>query len=460
MKRILLFLLLLSSVLWAKMSIVTLDGTVDNGMACLLNRSLENRTVDDTIVFRINTYGGLLFSAFDMADSIFKSDAYTIAFVEQKAISAGAMLSIASNEIVMSEGSTIGDCAPVVQGEYGPEIMNEKIQSPLRAKFRLWAEANGYPIYLAAAMVSPDLLVYEIITEDTTYYSDLVHDAPKIDGDADTVTMVDYSELLTLTATEAVQTGFSTGIVDDFESFSDSLGVTDEAEIFERTWSEDLVAMLGTIAPFLIMLGMAGLYIESRTPGIGYPGIIGAIALLFAYAGHHVAGLAGFEEYLLLGIGLILLAAEVFVIPGFGVAGIAGIGCIALSGILLMQNFTIPSPEIPFQELILMSNVKDMAFSLIGSVGIVVLFFWLVFPRMKNFKNGPILSETIHSTVEVLQLVGLEGVAIKDLRPAGTIEIDGEAYDATSNGFLIEKGESVVVSEQQGHRLIVRKRDV
>ncbi len=460
MKRMLLLLLLLMSILSAKMSIVTLDGTVDNGMACLLNRSLENRTEEDTIIFRINTYGGLLFSAFDMADSIFKSDAYTIAFVEQKAISAGAMLSIASNEIIMSEGSTIGDCAPVVQGESGPEIMNEKIQSPLRAKFRLWAEANDYPIYLAAAMVSPDLLVYEIIAEDTTYYSDLVHDAPKVVGEADTVTMVDYGELLTLTATEALQTGFASEIAHDFESFSDSIGVTEAAETFERSWSDDLVALLGTLAPFLIMIGMAGLYIESRTPGIGYPGIIGAIALLFAYAGHHVAGLAGFEEYLLLGIGLMLLAAEVFVIPGFGIAGIAGISCIAVSGILLMQNFTIPSPDIPFQELILMSNIKDMAFSFIGSVVITVLFFWLVFPRMKNLKNGPILSETIHSTDEILQLIGLEGIAVKDLRPAGTIEINGEIYDASSNGFLIEKGEEIVVSEQHGHRLVVRKRDV
>jgi len=446
--------------LMAKISVVTLDGTVDNGMSFLLNRALENRTEEDTLLFRVNSYGGLLYSAFDMADSIFRSDAYTIAFVEQKAISAGAMISIACNELVMGKGSTIGDCAPVIQGQSGPEIMNEKIQSPLRAKFRLFAEANGYPIYLASAMVSPDMLVYEIITSDTTYYTDLVHDVPDIEGEADTVTMVDAGELLTLTATEAQQTGFASKLVDNFEDYAESIGVTESAEKFQRTWSESFVAILGSITPILIMIGMAGLYIESRTPGVGYPGVIGITALLFAYAGHHIAGLAGFEEYLLLGIGLILLAAEVFVIPGFGVAGIAGIICIAVSGILLMQDFTIPSPDIPFQTEILIINIKRMAFSLFGSVGISILFFWLVFPRLKNLKNGPILSGVIHDDTLIVSLVGLDGVAVKDLRPAGSVEINGEIYDATSNGFLIEKGDPITVREQHGHRLVVRKRDV
>ncbi len=448
---------MLSTLLSAKMTIVKLDGTVDNGMAYLLNRSLENRTAQDTVILQVNTYGGLLMTAFDMADSIFRSKAYTIAFVEQKAISAGALISISCDQIVMGEGSTIGDCAPVIQSDEGPQIMNEKIQSPLRAKFRLFADKNGYPRHLAAAMVSPDLKIYKITTKDSVYYTDLEHDKPKIEGKADTVIMVDEGDLLTLTEDEAKSTGFATDIYPDFNSFKQKLNIPSSAELFERNWSEQFVALIGTIAPILMMIGMAGIYIESRTPGVGAPGIVGGVCLFLAFAGQQMAGLAGYLEFLLLAIGIVLLAMEVFVIPGFGVVGIAGILLVAVASVLSLQNFTIPSPELPFQGEILRINIEKMGLALFGAAVLTVLFFWLIFPHLNYVVDGPILTESLEKEPEDMQFLGEKAVASKDLHPSGKIIIEGVEYDANSSGFLILKGSLVKIIGKKHGSFIVEK---
>jgi len=460
LKKSMLVLFIVVSMLSARITVAKLDGTVDNGMAYLLNRSLENRTVQDTVIFQVNTYGGLLMTAFDMADSIFRSKAYTIAFVEQKAISAGALISIACDEIVMGEGSTIGDCAPVMQGEEGPQILNEKIQSPLRAKFRLFADKNGYPRYLAAAMVSPDLKIYKITTKDSVYYTDLIQDKPKIVGASDTVIMVDKGELLTLTENEAKATGFASAIYPDFNSYKTKLNVPSSAELYERNWSERFVALIGSIAPILMMIGMAGIYIESRTPGIGVPGVIGVVCLLLAYAGQQMAGLAGYVEFLLLAVGILLLAIEVFVVPGFGVVGIAGIVVIAISSLLALQNFTIPSPELPFQEDILRINIETMGFALFGAFAITVLFFWLIFPRLKYVVDGPILSESLESEPEDCSLLEKIATVSKDLHPSGKVMVDGVEIDAQSEGFLILKGETVKIVGKRHGAVIVEKMEV
>jgi len=457
MKNILILLLVITVSIPAKITIAKLDGTVDNGMAFLLNRSLENQTSKDTVIFRVNTYGGQLMTAFDMADSIFKSPAYTIAFVDQKAISAGALISISCDEIVMSEGSTIGDCAPVMQSDEGPQILNEKIQSPLRAKFRLFADKNGYPRYLAAAMVSPDLKIYRIKTKDTTYYTDLSHDVPKISCKADTTVMVDEGELLTLTESEALETGFTSAVFANFETYSQKQKIPSTVQLYERNWSENFVSLIGNIAPILMMIGMAGIYIESRTPGVSFPGIIGVVCLLFAYTGQHMAGLAGYLELILMVLGIAFVLLEVLVIPGFGFVGVLGILLIAVSAVLSLQSFTIPSPEIPIQSEILMANIEKMGIALFGAAVLVILFFWLVFPRLNYVADGFILEENLETPDVDDSVVGSKAIVSKKLRPSGQVLIEGIEHDAHSKGFMIEEGSSVVVVGKRHGSLIVEK---
>lgn len=457
MKKWILLIFVLCITVSAKIAIVNLDGTVDNGMAYLLNRALTDVEKGDTLVIKVNTYGGLLFNAFDMADSIFNSEAYTIAFVEQKAISAGALISIACNEIIMQDGSTIGDCAPITQGEDGPKILNEKIQSPLRAKFRLFAKKNGYPEDLAAAMVSPRMRIYKIASRGTAYYTDLKHSTIPRGFRGDTTIVVDSGELLTLTASEAIETGFSTRIVSNFDELKSTLGINETSTIFSRTWSEKFVAFIGSIAPFLMMIGMAGLYIESKTPGIGAPGIIGAVALLLAYSGQHLAGLAGNEEFLLLAIGVVLLIAEVFILPGFGVAGVLGIGFIAISAVLSLQNFTLPSPNMPFQMDIFIHNILVMSFSLFGAILIVLFFFWKILPKLNKVIAGPILTSELPHSISKKEMVGKKGIAYKDLHPSGKVKIEGDVYEAITEGLLIEKGTHIVVADEKGSTLIVEE---
>ncbi len=198
---------------------------------------------------------------------------------------------------------------------------------------------------------------------------------------------------------------------------------------------------------------------------MGVPGIIGAIALFFAFTGQHMAGMASYIEFILLGIGLIFLLMEVFVIPGFGVAGVTGILCVAAAAVLALQDFTIPSPDIPFQSVILQMNIQRIGISFFGSIVIIVIFFWQIFPRLSYLENGPILTTNLNSSgtaeqKEVNPLVGLIGVASKDLHPSGKVLIETKVYDAISEGMLIEKGESIVVVGEKPGSLVVRKEHV
>jgi membrane-bound serine protease (ClpP class) len=230
----------------------------------------------------------------------------------------------------------------------------------------------------------------------------------------------------------------------------------------EPNWSERFVRFIATIAPVLLMIGFAALYAEIRSPGFGVFGIIGIICLGLVFGGQYIVGLAAYTELLLLIIGVLLLAMELFVIPGFGIAGIAGIAFMAAGMILSFQDFVIPQPEFPWQAQLLERNLLMVLLSLFGSTILLFLFFRYLFPRLGTVVPGPYLShslaQTRHDSEEPSAVKpGETGVVVSPLRPSGKVRIGDDVYDVIADGEFLDKGTAIVVTAVRGSRIVVAR---
>jgi membrane-bound serine protease (ClpP class) len=319
-------------------------------------------------------------------------------------------------------------------------------------------------------MVSEGMAVSEVTFKDTVRYLDSTDLAELTPKDKKNIisskVIVKKGELLTMDDVEAKRLGFSKKSVDNFESLLAALKL-EKAKIvrFEETWSEMFVRIIGTIAPVLLMIGFAALYIEMRTPGFGLPGIIGITCLAIVFFAQFMIGLADYTELLLIGIGLVLLAIEIFVLPGFGIAGFAGIFFLLVGVLLSFQDFVIPDPELPWESDRLVKNLLMITGSTVGSLLLIILFFKYLFPKIGTLVNGPYLQMNLKDATSIdtqkkLPYPGDNGIASSSLRPAGKAEINGETWDVISEGDFIEKDSSIVVNQVTGNKIIVRRNNV
>ena len=447
--------------------IVPAEGVVDHGMAAFVGRGLRDAESGGAslIVIDIDTYGGQVDAAFNIVDSITACKTPTVAFVRSKAISAGALIAFAADKIVMRQNTTIGDVAPLTNTNEGPKMLGEKHQSPIRAKFRTLASKNGYPEILSEAMVTEEIAVFEVALPDTVLYLDSARladlDKQVKDSVQSTKLIVRAGELLTMTEAEALRYGFSSMTVQDIDEMLMKMGYAGaEVVVVGKNWSEGLVSVIAMLSPVLMMIGFACLYIEMRSPGFGIPGIVGICCLAIVFFGQHIAGLAGYTEVLLLVTGGVLLAVEIFVLPGFGVAGISGIILILIGMVLSFQSFVIPSPEFPWQADILKRNVTMVSVSVLGSMVLIVVFFKYVFERIGRVVDGPYLAATLesaHSDADMafVPKIGDTGTASTPLRPSGKVHIGNNICDVVTEGQFIENGTKVTVSQIQGNRIVV-----
>jgi membrane-bound serine protease (ClpP class) len=449
--------------------VIPVEGDVEPAMAAFIGRAVREALADaDALaVLEMDTFGGRVDAAFQIVDTLLQfPKERVVAYVKNKAISAGALIALACGRLYMRPGTTIGDCAPIMVSEEGPQMLGEKFQSPLRAKFRALAKRNGFPEELAESMVSDDNVVYGFETSggalymDSLAYADLSEEERKALGRRTTV--VKRGELLTMDDVEAEELGFSSGTVESIEALADTLGGSAASIVrVEQSWSETFVRIITKIAPILMILGIAGIYIETKTPGIGFPGIVGALCLALVFFSQYMVGLANHTELIILAAGMLLLLIDVFVIPGFGVAGFAGIGLIAVALVLSLQNFVLPNPEFPWQQDLLVRNLRMVGITLAASLAVIVLFFVFVFPRLGRVVDGPTLAHILSSRVDsdrpVQVHAGDRGVVTKPLRPSGTARFGTVQCDVVSDGDFIDVGEEVVVSGLQGNRVVVNK---
>lgn len=407
---------------------VHVTGTIEGGLAPYTARAISEaeRAGADAVILDINTPGGRIDAAEAMVDAIRAATVPVYAFVNPRAYSAGAMVALASDGIYMMPGAVLGAATPVDgQGSKLPE----KYVSAMRGEFRALAEEHHLDPRVAEAMVDEGLGVPGLL---------------------------DKGKLLTLSTSEALTVGYAKAEVGSQAELLAAIGLPGARVVsVETNWAEALVRFVTNplVAPLLLSLGMLGLIFEIKTGAFGLGGVLSLVSLGLFFGAHHLVGLAGWEEIILLLAGLLALAIEVFVLPGFGVAGIAGIVMLALSFILSMIG-SVPT-------------MQDIAQSLAVFGAALVLTLAVIITWVRHLPNSTrfrrlILADGLHSADGFIaarvrsDLVGKDGLAVTDLRPSGTVAIDDERIDVVTEGDYIKAGSTVRFIRAEGHRHVVR----
>lgn len=456
-----------------KVYVIDISGNVEPGMAAFVKRALRDipDDQDPLIVFKMDTFGGRVDSALQIVDTIVNTGkGKTVAFVSNKAISAGALIALSCNEIVMKHNTTIGDCAPITYTKEGPKMMGEKFQSPLRAKFRTLARRNNYPATLAEAMVTVDMEVYKVRVGEQIQYMDSLEFADLDEEEKEKIsskkTVVAKGELLTMDDTEAAEFGFSKMSVNSIEEMLLNIKIKNHEIIsIQQSWSETFVRFITRISPILMMIGLAAVYTEIKAPGFGAPGIIGITCLALVFMNQYLVGLADYTELIFFVLGIVLLGFELFVIPGFGIAGISGLVCIAVGMLLALQDFVIPNPSFPWQADLLRKNLIQVFGSFLSAILISLFLLRYLLPKLSVVVKGPYLEATLEdshadSKESKNARVGEAGTAMTLLRPSGKIKIKNQVFDVITEGEFIEKGTDIIISEIKGNRVIVSRKDI
>ncbi|MGW8268664.1 MAG: NfeD family protein, partial [Longimicrobiales bacterium] len=295
---------------------VPVHGVIELGLAPFVERSIREaqQAGAAAVILELETPGGRVDAAERIANAIGDSEIPVYAFINRHAYSAGALIALATEGIYMRPGSVMGAATPVVgSGEKAPE----KIVSAMRSQMRALAEARGLDPDVAEAMVDEDIA---------------------IDG------VVEAGKLLTLTTSEAVDLGYARE-VEDWDALLQALDLSSApVQAMGVNWAERIVRFLSNplVAPFLLSLGFLGLIAEIKSPGLGLAGLAGLLSLSLFFGSHMILGLAGIEDLILFGVGVVLIGVEIFIIPGFGLFGILG-GVGVLAGVYLSLVGGIPT---------------------------------------------------------------------------------------------------------------------
>jgi membrane-bound serine protease (ClpP class) len=413
---------------------ISIEGTIDLGLAPFLARTIREAKEAGAaaVLLDINTFGGRVDAAVAMRDTLLNSPVRTIAFVNQRAISAGALIALACDTLIMTRGGTIGAAAPVTGGGTGQtQPADEKSVSYVRKEFGSTAETRKRPPEFAEAMVDADVEIAGVITK---------------------------GKLLTLTTSEALKYKVAELTADTVEAALQAAGVPGaEVRRARQTWAETLVRFLThpVVSSLLMTVGLLGLLVEIRTPGFAAPGTIGLLALGLFFWGHWIVQLAGWEELLLVSIGAALIAIEVFVIPGFSVAGIAGIVVmVAGLGMTLVGAGATVSVVISALGRVAMSILLALA----GTMALARVLPQLPFGRRLVLDTGmPSNLGYVSAPDGDSHLLGHTGVALSPLRPAGIATINGLRVDVVSDGGFIDAGTPIEVTRVEGNRVVVQR---
>jgi membrane-bound serine protease (ClpP class) len=418
-----------------RVMVMEIKQTIDPRMSRYVSLALDHakKTKADVVIIEMDTYGGILTDAKEIVDRIMNFEKPIWVFINSDAASAGALISIACDSIYMAPGATIG-AATVVTGA-GGETAPDKYQSYMRSIMRSTAEENGRDPRIAEGMVDEKIVI------------DSVKQAGKV---------------ITFTTKEAIANGFCEAKVESIEEILRRNQIENyDIEYFRLGATEKVIAFFLNpfISGLLILIIIGGIYFELQTPGVGFPLLAAITALVLYLVPYYLNGLAEYWEIIALFIGLGLLLVEIFVLPGFGVAGIAGISLMVSSLVLIMLNNDFFNFDFVPMGDILMAGGAALG-GLTGGL-LLLLFGGARLANSKGFQKIT-LADTHESakgyTVNPLpNMVGKRGTAITVLRPGGKIMIDQEVYDAFSRGDYIEKGEAVEVISMEGVTLRVKQ---
>ncbi|WP_425457393.1 NfeD family protein [Bacillus marasmi] len=401
--------------------VVPIEETVEKGLHAFLQRAINTAEENnaDAIIFEVNTPGGAVDAAGEIGKLLTSTDIKTVSFINKHALSAGAYIAINTDEIYMVPGSTMGSAAIIDQQG---NTAGKKAESYWLAAMKAAANGSERNPIIAAAMADESIDLPE-------------YGAPK-------------GKLLTLTAEQAIEVGYSDGTVKNLDDLLAKLGFENaDVRSMEESFAEKVARFITNpiVVPILLTIGSLGLVLELYSPGFGIPGFMGLSALLLFFYGHLVAGLAGFETIILFVVGIALVILELF-LPG-GIVG--AIGTISILGSLFLAT----------------DNVVHMGISILIAIGVSILASILMIrvfgKKMSLFKKIILTDSTSTESGYVsnrnrTELLGLKGMTLTALRPAGTVLLNEERVDVVSEGEFIPKDTQVIVVKVEGPRIVVR----
>lgn len=414
-----------------KVLFMQVSGTIDLGMVPYTSRVLREAEKQGAaaVILQINTPGGRVDAATRMRDALLDAQVETIAFIDKEAYSAGALIALACKKIYMTGGGVIGAAAPVTASG---EPLGEKYISALRKLFRATAEHHGRPPEVAEAMVDADVAIAGLI---------------------------DTGKLLTLTTQEALQWHVADGQIETLDALLRHLNFpATSLTNAPLNWAEALVRVLTQplVSTLVLMAGLLALWVELMEPGFGVGAVVGLLCLALFFGSHYLVGLAGWEEVLLIGVGALLLAGEILLIPGFGIAGFLGVLAL-VAGLYLSFLGSYPTPaEIWNAGFRMLTVVVVVA---IG-IGVMLVFLphtplWARLSLKTRLAKGSGQSQGPEIPPPA-PLLGAEGMTLTPLLPSGTGLFQGRRLDIISEGEYISVDTPVMIVHIEGNRLVVR----
>ena len=425
---------------------IDIQQEIDNTTWLYLKNGLAEaeRLQAQAVLIHMNTYGGLLEAADSMRTAILYSPIPVSVFIDNNAASAGALISIACQRIYMRKGANIG--AATVVDQTG-KAMPDKYQSYMRSMIRSTAESHG-----------KDTLITQQDTIFRWHRDPLIAEA-MVDDRVVVPNLIDSGKVLTFTAQEAMKWHYCEGLAESVDQvITEYMGYSNyDLASYQPSWYDRVKGFLLSpmLQSLLIMLIIGGIYFEMQTPGIGFPLATSVVAAVLYFAPLYIDGLAQSMEILAFLLGLLLLLVEIFVIPGFGIAGISGI-------VLIVGGLTLSllgNRDFDFQQVSAADSGRAALTVLLG-LGIgFALILWL---SHKIGSKGPLrrmalntdLGEAISSPTRQ-ELIGKEGIAQTVLRPSGKVWIEGKVYDGISESGFVEKGEPIMVVKSENAQLYV-----
>ena len=415
---------------------ININDEISRGMARQVSKGFQEAKAGkaDLLLINMNTYGGLLDAADSIRSLFLNSPIPTIVYINNNAASAGALIAISCEKIYMRKGASIG-AATVVDQE--GKVVPDKYQSYMRSMMRSTAETRGRDPRIAEAMVDP-----------RTYIPG-VNDSGKV---------------LTMTTTEAVKNHYCNGVAESVEEVLKAEGITAYTiTTYQPTWIDNLINFLinPAVSGVLILIMLGGIYYEMQTPGIGIPIIAAVLAAILYFAPLYLEGLAENWELLVSIAGFILIALEIFVIPGFGITGISGI-------ILLIFGLTVSmlnNKGFDFSNISMLEAATSMAIVMVSMVAALVLFLLTGkavtnLPAFKKLvlKSSMSSSEGYVSVEASMQdFTGRNGWTVNTLRPSGKVTIEDNIYNALAVSGYIDGGKKVVVVKVEMGNLFVKE---
>ena len=446
-----------------KVAVIPVKRDIGNPVLYILRRSVKDAITDgvDVIVLDMDTPGGRLDITLEIMEVLNEFPGTTITYINDEAISAGAIISSVTDYIYFAPLGIMGAAAAVAStGQEIPDTMQAKIKSYLDARIESYAQDKKLRNNVIKAMMDKEF----------EFVEDGVLISPK-------------GELLSLTASKAIvefgdppQRLVADGIaesVDDILKYGLGTENVEVSEI-EMSWSEELAAFIDFLTPVLFGLGIVMLVVELKTPAFGLLGLLGVGLIVLAIFGHTVAGLAGFEAIILLVVGIALVAVEVFVLPGTLIFGILGVLCVLGAMVWSMADIWPVAPEPGENPVDWKINTDSITRGLVDvAIGmlIAVLGIWALW---RFLPSSPFYKSLVHqgqsddpSTIvsgggryveeKALPDVGSTGVVITDLRPLGIVEVEGDRYEATTSVGDLMKGEKIIVVGYKSYSLLVDK---